>query len=321
MADRDRIEQLDTAVEALLGRSGESAAADVEVVQLLAVARELRYLPRAEFRARLKSELERKAMPTASSTKPAGKQLHTVTPYLVVDRPDEFVAFLSQAFGAEEIFRAPGSAGGTHIQLQLGDSPLMAGGAPGHPGRPIAIHLYVPDADAVYQRALAAGATSFYEPMDQGYGDREAGVRDGFGNSWYIATHKATGHLRPGLRMVTPTLHPRGADSLMDFMKRGLGAKELDCTRLPDGMVMHASLHVGDSVVEVGEARGPIEPTAGMLYLSVDDADAWYRRALEAGATSVELPADQPYGERRGGVKDAHGNLWYFSTPITRSKA
>jgi len=245
---------------------------------------------------------------------PARRGIRSVTPYLVVERHEEFVAFLTQAFDAKELFRAPGSAGGTHIELRIGDTKIMAGG-PSAP-HPVALHLYVPDADAVYRRALAAGATSFYEPMDQPYGDREAGIHDGFGNSWYIATHKATGHKPAGMHSVTPTLHPRGAHALMDFMKRAMAAEELDCTRMPDGVVAHAQMRVGESMIELGEARGPIEPTSAMLLLEVDNVDAWHQRAVEAGATSIEAPADQPYGARRAAVKDAHGNSWYFSAPL-----
>ena len=316
MAEQNLIEQLDFAIDALLAhRDSAPPAAEREVAALLALAADLRDLPRADFKARLKSDLERKAAMKATTAVREGVQ--TLTPYLVVERLDEFLAFL-QALGAEEILRAPGTAGGTHVELRIDDSTIMAGSAPGAPGSPIAMHLYVPDADAVYQRALAAGATSFYGPMDQPYGDREAGVRDGFGNTWYIATHKATGHRPAGMRTVTPTLHARGADSLLDFLKRGLGAEEEMCERSPEGTVLHASVRLGDSYVEIGEARGPIEPTAAMLLLSVPDVDAAYGRAVAAGGISLEPPADQRYGARRAGVKDPHGNAWYFSAPIAR---
>ncbi len=320
MPEPNLFEQLDAAVQTLLAAPDAlPPAAPPELSALLPLAAGLRELPRRDFRARLKSDLERKAAMTTTAVKPVREGFHTVTPYLVAELPDAFVAFLTQAFGAVETFRAPGSEGGTHVELRLGDSMIMAGGAPGRGNASVAIHLYVPDADAVYQRALAAGATSFYKPMDQPYGDREAGVRDSFGNTWYIATHKATGHRPPGFRTVTPTLHPRGADSLIDFLKRGLGAEEEICDRSPEGMVLHASLRVGDSVVEIGEARGPIEPTAAMLLLYVPDVDAAYERAVAAGGVSIEQPADQPYGARRAGVKDSHGNSWYFSAPIANA--
>ncbi len=322
MAKRTIHEQLDRVVQTLLVRPEAGLLeSDARLAPLVRIAEDLRHLPREEFQVRLKAELE--AEPSMSPAavkkiKPSRPGFRTVTPYLVVKRHEEFLAFVKQAFGAVETFRAPGSAGGTHVELRIGDSMMMAGGGPGISARPSAIHLYVPDADVVYQRALAAGATSFYEPMDQPYGDREAGVKDGFGNSWYIATHKATGHRPPGMQDVTPTLHARGTDALMEFMKHGLGAEELDCTRTPDHTVIHAAMRVGDSVVELGEARGRIEPTAAMLLLYVDDVDAWHQRAVAAGGESIEAPGDQPYGARRAGVKDTHGNSWYFSAPIQK---
>ena len=74
--------------------------------------------------------------------------------------------------------------------LKIGDSHVMIGEASDqHPAMPGMVHLYVPDVDAVYRRAIAAGGTSAMEPKDQFYGDRGAGVQDPSGNHWYIATH------------------------------------------------------------------------------------------------------------------------------------
>ena len=73
---------------------------------------------------------------------------------------------------------------------------------------------------------------------------------------------------------------------------------------------------MGGSVIEMGEAHGDWAPMPTMLYLYVDDV-AWYRRALAAGATSQEVPALQPYGERRAAVCDAHDNQWYLATIAT----
>ena len=79
-----------------------------------------------------------------------------------------------------------------HAEVRLGDSVIMVSDAQGEEYKPMAagIHLYVEDCDAIYKRALDAGATSIMEPADQFYGDRSAGVRDQFGNHWWIATHK-----------------------------------------------------------------------------------------------------------------------------------
>ena len=114
----------------------------------------------------------------------------TVTPYLCVTDAAKLIAFLKQAFGAQLIFKMDGPGGRImHAEMTIGDSRIML--AQPEPGKETnaMIHLYLPEVDAVYARALAAGATSVREPADQFYGDRSAGVRDQFGNQWYIATH------------------------------------------------------------------------------------------------------------------------------------
>jgi PhnB protein len=78
-----------------------------------------------------------------------------------------------------------------HAEVRIGDSVVMMGEPADESSlMPGMIHLYVDDVDTTYQRALQAGATSLREPEDQFYGDRSAGVRDAFGNVWWIATHK-----------------------------------------------------------------------------------------------------------------------------------
>ena len=125
------------------------------------------------------------------TVKPIREGYHTVTPYLMVRKADELVDFLKQAFGATELFRATGSAGGLHIEVRIGDSMVMIGGGGTWRGEPMpaAIYLYMDDVDTVSRRALKAGGTSIMEPADQPYGDRLGGVKDSFGTIWYISTH------------------------------------------------------------------------------------------------------------------------------------
>jgi len=332
MAERSGslVDRLDQAVQALLAYPDAALPpADARLAPLLRIAAGLRDLPREEFRARLKADLERRAVMTTSAepeqqaTKAVQPALHTITSYLTAPEAPELIAFVKQAFGAEELHRATGSAGGIHCSVRIGDSTLMIGGGPmpgggewRHPPNTAAIHLYVKDADAVYRRALAAGATSIGEPVDQPYGDREAGVKDAAGNHWYIATHKATGYIPEGLRDLTPYLHPRGADKLIDFLKQAFGAEEAGVYRSPEGSIAHAKVRIGDSVVEMGEAHGEFQPMPSMFYLYMENVDAVYQRALEAGATSIEEPANTPYGHRRAGVKDPFGNDWYIAMEI-----
>jgi PhnB protein len=129
---------------------------------------------------------------TTVAVKPIPEGYHTVTPYLVVPRVAELIDFLKQAFGAEEMFRMPRPDGAiAHAEVRIGDSMVMMGEPMGEfQPMPAMIHLYVDDADAMYRRAVDAGATSVREPTDQFYGDRSAGVKDQAGNQWFIATHK-----------------------------------------------------------------------------------------------------------------------------------
>ncbi|MBA3946202.1 MAG: VOC family protein [Herpetosiphonaceae bacterium] len=125
------------------------------------------------------------------TTDPIRAGFHTVTPYLIVPDAANLIEFLKQAFDATELFRTTGSAGGIHAELRIGDSMVMIGGGAGDGGPWQAmLYLYLADVDAVYQRALAAGATSLAAPADAGDGDYRAGVRDPYGNHWYIASHK-----------------------------------------------------------------------------------------------------------------------------------
>lgn len=117
---------------------------------------------------------------------------HTVTPYLIVQEAAQLIDFVKQAFEAKERFRDTGSAGGIHCEVMIGNSIVMIGGGGAWRGdpSPATLYLYVNDVDATYKRAIQAGATTINEPADQSFGDRMAGVKDAFGNVWYIATHK-----------------------------------------------------------------------------------------------------------------------------------
>lgn len=119
------------------------------------------------------------------------KGFHTVTPYLISPDVDGLVDFVVRAFGAEETLRTQGAAGGTHVELRIGDSMLMVGGGENSAPLPAMVHLYVDDADAWYLRAVQAGGVALMEPSEQGDGDRRGGVQDPFGNQWWIATHVA----------------------------------------------------------------------------------------------------------------------------------
>ena len=127
----------------------------------------------------------------SSTVKPIPDGYRTVTPYLVVENAEKLLEFLTNAFDAKVTTctrHSDGSVG--HAEVKIGDSMIMIGQAsPQSQPMPSMLYLYVPDTDAVYAQAVKAGGVSIMEPANQFYGDRNAGVKDHFGNQWWIATH------------------------------------------------------------------------------------------------------------------------------------
>jgi uncharacterized glyoxalase superfamily protein PhnB len=119
-----------------------------------------------------------------------------------------------------------------------------------------------------------------------------------------------------GYHSVTPYLVVTGAAKVIEFLKQALNAEEIMRLAAPGGRIGHAEMRIGDSVVMLADAHGEHQPMPAMLHLYVDDADATYQRALASGATSVQAPTDQFYGDRSGGVRDSAGNLWWIATHI-----
>ncbi|MEO9263493.1 MAG: VOC family protein [Candidatus Baltobacteraceae bacterium] len=111
----------------------------------------------------------------------------------------------------------------------------------------------------------------------------------------------------PGWHSVTPRLVVRDPAKLVAFLVHAFGASGEYLADAPSQM------RIGDSIVMVSGA-GPREPMPAFLYVYVDDADATYRRALGAGAVTVEEPAETPYGDRRAMVTDPWGNAWQIAT-------
>jgi PhnB protein len=119
-----------------------------------------------------------------------------------------------------------------------------------------------------------------------------------------------------GYHTVTPYLIVDGAERLMTFIVDVLGGTETVRMQGPDGRIAHAEMHVGDSLVMLADAPEPGAETSAMLHLYVPDSDATYKRAMEAGATSLREPQDEFYGDRMSGVQDSTGIKWYFATHV-----
>jgi PhnB protein len=324
-------EQVDRAITALLASPqalpdaarGNSGAV---VAQLLPLARDLRAMPRPEFKARLRSELQRRTfmMPTAaarSSTpgetrKFRRRNFPNIAPYFLVEDAPKFIDFLVAAFEGTERIRVPRPDGSVmHAEVAIGDSVIEMGDANAqYPSRPMNVHLFVPDADAAYARALELGATSVYAVAEQPYGVREGGVRDPFGNTWYLGTPIRWDRQALGFAAVQPFLHLRDADKMLSFAVKALGAQSEGVVRSPEGAIHHATLRIAGATLELAEAHGEHRPAPHYLHVYVPDADAAYERAVAAGAAGKTPPYTAPYGERSATIEDPFGNTWFLAT-------
>lgn len=122
-------------------------------------------------------------------------------------------------------------------------------------------------------------------------------------------------------RSVSPYLVTPTPQAVVDFAAKVLGATEVEpAMRWPDGTIGHIALAIGDSIVMVGCTEGKDQTQTAMLHAYVGDCDATYRTALENGAESVQEPVDKGDGDRRAGVRDPAGNVWFFGARTGNSR-
>jgi uncharacterized glyoxalase superfamily protein PhnB len=288
------------------------------------IASALRHLPRPDFKAALKSDLQRRTtMNEAAAPSPAPVKstqfrrpnFPNIAPYFLVNGAPQFIDFLVSAFAGTERIRVPRPDGSImHGEVAIGNSVIELGGAnEQYPQRSMTTHLYVPDTDATYARALQAGATPVYAPTDaHPSGDRWGEAKDPFGNTWYIATRRSPSPDPEGFLTVQPYLHLRDAHNMIPFIEAALGAQATGVHKSPDGLVRHATIEIAGATLEIDEAQD--EPQQSYLHVYVPDADALYAQALAAGAESVMPPYTAPYGERSAAIKDPFGNTWFLAT-------
>jgi PhnB protein len=136
----------------------------------------------------------------ANKVKPIPDGYHSVTPYLIVDDGTRAIDFYKRAFGAKELMRMPAPGGKVgHAEIKIGDSVIMladeapemeARSAKHYGGSPVSLMVYVEDVDTLFPQAVGAGAKEVRPVTDQFYGDRSGTVKDPFGHSWHLSTHK-----------------------------------------------------------------------------------------------------------------------------------
>lgn len=133
-------------------------------------------------------------------------------------------------------------------------------------------------------------------------------------------------YIPPGFNTVTPYFFVVDAESFVRFLMQGLGGIETCRTMRSNGLIQNVQVKLETSTVMVSEATERYKPMAAAYYLYVEDVDASMQRALKYGAILEMALGDMPYGDRQGGVKDPHGNIWRISqrtgmSPILGSEA
>ena len=119
-----------------------------------------------------------------------------------------------------------------------------------------------------------------------------------------------------GFHSITPYFTVNEANAFIDFLINAFDGKEQSRSLRPDGTIANAQVKIGDSIVEISDARPTFPPTTMAIHLYVADVDAVHKNAVNAGATSIREPTNQPYGDRDSFVKDPFGNSWYIATHL-----
>jgi PhnB protein len=115
---------------------------------------------------------------------------------------------------------------------------------------------------------------------------------------------------------VSPYLIVDGASATIDFLVEVFGAVELRRFTDTDGKIMHAEVRIDDTVVMIADGSDSWRPIPSYVHIYVSDVDATYKRALKAGATSVQKPEKKEDEDKRGGLKDTGGTTWWIATKV-----
>lgn len=182
------------------------------------------------------------------------------------------------------------------------------------------IQLIVDDLESLNNSLQSAGVV-FRNEITEGKGGRQVLLEDPSGNPVELfepkdkAPYSDVRTYKPeGYSTVTPYLAINNAEALVVFLKKVFEAEEHRLIRRDDGSIMHSEYRIGDSIIMIGDVQNRLEPSRGMLKVYVPDVDETYKKALQAGASSAEEPADQDYGDRRAAFSDPAGNTWYVAT-------
>ncbi len=126
-------------------------------------------------------------------------------------------------------------------------------------------------------------------------------------------------YIPPGFHTITPYFFVKNADRFVEFLVAAFGGIEVLRSVRPDGLIANAQIRIGSSMVMASEASEDYPAMPSACYLYVEDANKAIKQAIAAGGTLEMAVSDMPYGDRQGGVKDTHGNIWWVSQRLVQS--
>jgi len=119
-----------------------------------------------------------------------------------------------------------------------------------------------------------------------------------------------------GFNTITPYFLVEEVEDFIKFLEDAFNAIPVSQTIMPGGVIMHAQVKIGNSIVMMGEAKDHWKPMPASTYLYVNNVDALYEQAMSAGGVSINKPRDEFYGDRTAGVQDPFGNYWWIATHV-----
>lgn len=214
-----------------------------------------------------------------------------------------------QKDGLRLLLNAPG-AGGAGKSMSDGTQPKSGGWN--------RFQLEVDDVESVYADLKEKGA-HFRNEIVTGKGGKQVLLEDPSGNPIELFESTRDTDIQPipeGYHTITPFILVNGANELIEFIKEAFNGVVTYMMKLDEGVVRHSTVKIGDSLVMVADGSRRNESVSAMLHLFVEDVDAVYKQALEAGGTSIRKPKDEFYGDRTAGIEDNWGNQWWIATHI-----
>lgn len=245
----------------------------------------------------------------------------------IVNDVEKSISFYRDHLGfSVDMHPAPGFAALSKENLTLflnqpgagGAGQKMPDGAVPQPGGWNRIQIAVSDLESLYQKYKNKGLEFRNEIVD-GIGGKQVLLKDPSGNLIELfepKQSKGVQHIPDGFHSITPFIATDEPKELIEFIQKAFEGEVFHMMKSDDGIIRHSTVKIGNSLIMISNGTELYDPTPLTLHLFVKNVDETYERALKYGATSMQEPHDEFYGDRRSGVIDKWNNKWWIATHI-----